>query len=139
METSKNLLSSVSSVSTFRALGIWTLTLLLVLFFIYVSYKKLSGNETTIGHFREWNYGMWLVKLIAYLELTGAILLVFPITATSGALLLSLILVGATYTLLSHGIWQTSIITITTLVFLLFLGFLRWNQSWILIIFKLQG
>ncbi|HEY4787884.1 MAG TPA: DoxX family protein [Bacteroidales bacterium] len=136
MDTSKNLLSSAS---TFKNFGIWALTLLLVLFFMYVSYKKFSGNETTVGHFREWNYGMWLVKFIACLELTGAFLLLFPLTATSGALLLSLIMAGATYTLLSHGVWKTSVITMITLVFLLLLGFLRWNQSWILILFKLQG
>jgi len=115
----------------------WVLTVLLAIFFAYVSYKKFSGNEVTVGHFREWGYGTWLVNAIAILELSGAILLLFPITATSGALLLSLVMAGATYTLVSHEVWRTSLVTMTTLVLLLWLGYLRWNQSWMLIVFKM--
>jgi len=120
-------------------IGVWILTLVLSLFFAFVSYKKFSGNEVTVGHFREWGYGNWLVTAIASLELIGAILLLFPVTATSGALLLSLVMTGATYTLISHDVWRTSAITITTLVLLLGLGYLRWNQSWILALFKMGG
>jgi uncharacterized membrane protein YphA (DoxX/SURF4 family) len=117
-------------------IGLWILTLILVIFFIWVSYKKFSGNEVTIGHFRHWGYGNWLVTLIAVLELSGAILLLFPVTATSGALLLSLVMAGATYTLVSHEVWHTAAITMTALVLLLWLGYLRWSESWILAIFK---
>jgi uncharacterized membrane protein YphA (DoxX/SURF4 family) len=118
-------------------IGVWILTLFLVVFFIYVSYRKFSGHEVTVGHFREWGYGNWLVTAVAFLELAGAILLLFPVTATSGALLLSLVMAGATYTLVSHDVWRTSFITITTLVLLLGLGYLRWNQSWILTVLKM--
>jgi|GEM_PF-3061061 len=120
-------------------IGVWVFTLLLVVFFIYVSYRKFSGHEVTVGHFRDWGYGGWLVNAVATLELIGAILLLFPVTATSGAFLLSLIMAGATYTLLSHEVWRTSAITITTLVLLLGLGYLRWNQSWVLALFKIGG
>jgi uncharacterized membrane protein YphA (DoxX/SURF4 family) len=120
-------------------IGVWIFTLVLSLFFAFVSYKKFSGNEVTVHHFREWGYGNWLVTAIATLELIGAILLLFPMTATSGALLLSLIMAGATYTLISHEVWRTSAITITTLVLLLVLGYMRWNQSWILALFKMGG
>jgi len=120
-------------------IGVWILTLVLSLFFAFVSYKKFSGNEVTVGHFRDWGYGNWLVIAVATLELIGAILLLFPVTATSGALLLSLVMAGATYTLISHEVWRISAITITTLVLLLGLGYMRWNQSWILALFKMGG
>ncbi|MDP4264574.1 MAG: DoxX family protein [Bacteroidota bacterium] len=116
--------------------GAWILTLVLAVFFIYVSYRKFSGNEVTVGHFREWGYGKWLVTAIAILELSGAILLLFPATATSGALLLTFVMAGATYTLVSHEVWRTAAITMTTLVLLLWLGYMRWNQSWMLMLFK---
>jgi uncharacterized membrane protein YphA (DoxX/SURF4 family) len=120
-------------------IAVWILTLFLALFFVYVSYRKFSGHEVTVGHFREWGYGNWLVIAVATLELIGAILLLFPVTTTCGALLLSLVMVGATYTLLSHEVWRTSVITITTLVLLLGLGYMRWNQSWILALLKMGG
>ncbi|WP_259065717.1 DoxX family protein [Mucilaginibacter sp. X4EP1] len=116
----------------------WILTILLALFFIYAGYKKLTGNEVTAQHFREWGYGLWLLHFIGCLELIGALLLLFPATATSGALLLCLIMTGASYTLLSHEVWKTFAITFICLVLLLFAGYLRWNQSWILWVFKLQ-
>ena len=75
---------------------------------------------------------------IAALELIGALLLLFPVTATSGLLFLSLVLTGATYTLLSHQAWSTSYITMTALVLPMILGYLRWNQSWILVLFKMD-
>jgi len=122
-----------------KTTGTWTLTILLALFFLFVSYKKLTGNEITAGHFQEWGYANWLLTFIGCLELTGAILLLFPLTATSGALLLCLIMVGASYTLLSHEVWRTLTVTTTCLVLLILLGYLRWNQSWMLSVLKMKS
>ena len=121
-----------------KSIGTWGLTLLLALFFLYVGWKKLAGNEVTIQHFQEWGYAPWLLKLVGSLELTGAFLLLFPTTASSGAMLLSLIMVGASYTLISHEIWKTFAITSICLVLLLCTGYLRWSQSWILYVFKMK-
>jgi uncharacterized membrane protein YphA (DoxX/SURF4 family) len=118
--------------------GTWALTLLLAVFFMYVGYKKLAGNEVTAQHFQAWGYGHWLLYVVGCLEITGALLLLFPATATSGALLLSLVMVGASYTLWSHSVWKTLGITSISLLFLLFTGYLRWNQSWIVSVFKMQ-
>jgi putative oxidoreductase len=118
--------------------GTWVLTLLLAVFFMYVDYKKLAGNEVTAQHFLAWGYGHWLLYVVGCLEIMGALLLLFPVTTTSGALLLSLVMVGASYTLWSHQVWKTLSITSTGLIFLLFIGYLRWNQSWMLSVFKMQ-
>jgi uncharacterized membrane protein YphA (DoxX/SURF4 family) len=122
-----------------KTIGIWALTALLVLFFLNVSYRKFSGNEITAGHFRDWGYGSWLLTTVAGLELTGAILLLIPVTATSGALLLSLVVACATFILVSHGHWNNAVFTITSLLLLLFLGYLRWDQSWIVRLFRVGG
>ena len=119
-----------------KTIGTWVLTLLLALFFFYAGWKKLAGNEVTAQHFQEWGYASWLLHFVGCLELIGAFLLLFPTTTTSGAILLSLIMVGASYTLLGHGIWKTFTITGICLVLLLCTGYLRWNQSWILAVFK---
>lgn len=122
-----------------KTTGIWMLSFILVIFFLNAGYKKITGNEITAGHFQEWGYAHWLLTLIGCLELAGALLILFPATATSGALLLSLIMVGACYTLLSHGVWKTLSITSTCLILLILLGYFRWNQSWILSLFKMNG
>ena len=124
--------------TTLKSIGTWGLTLLLVLFFLYVGWKKLAGNEVTAQHFQEWGYASWLLRFVGCLEVLGALLLLFPATATSGAILLSLVMVGASYTLLSHEIWKTLTITGMCLVLLLCTGYLRWNQSWILAVFKMR-
>jgi len=125
--------------SILKTTGVWSLTVFLTLFFLSVGYKKLTGNQITAGHFREWGYAQWLLIFIGSLEIIGAILLLFPATTTSAALLLALIMVGASYTLLSHEVWRTLTITTTCLVLLLFLGYLRWNQSWVLSVFKMSA
>ncbi|WP_170227689.1 DoxX family protein [Mucilaginibacter frigoritolerans] len=122
-----------------RTIATWILTILLTLFFIYAGYKKLTGNEVTAQHFHDWGYGPWLLKFVGCLELIGALLLLFPATATSGALLLCLIMTGASFTLLSHQVWHTFAVTSVCLVLLLFAGYLRWNQSWILGVFKMHN
>ncbi len=122
-----------------RTTGTWILTVLLALFFLYAGWKKLAGNEVTAQHFQEWGYASWLLHFVGCLELIGALLLLFPATATSGAVLLSLVMVGASYTLLSHQIWKTCTITSICLVLLLCTGYIRWNQSWILAVFKMGG
>lgn len=122
-----------------KTIAVWALTLLLVAFFLNVSYRKFTANEITAGHFNEWGFGSWLLTTVAGLELTGAILLLFPVTATSGALLLSLIVACASYILLSHHIYNNAVFTISSLILLLWLGYLRWDQSWILWLFKTGG
>jgi uncharacterized membrane protein YphA (DoxX/SURF4 family) len=122
-----------------KTIAVWVLTLLLVAFFLNVSYRKFTANEITAGHFNEWGFGSWLLTTVAGLELTGAILLLFPVTATSGALLLSLIVACASYILLSHHIYNNAVFTISSLILLLWLGYLRWDQSWILWLFKTGG
>jgi uncharacterized membrane protein YphA (DoxX/SURF4 family) len=124
--------------TTLKSIGLWGITLLLAFFFLYVGWKKLTGNEVTAQHFQEWGYASWLLGFVGCLEVIGALLLLFPATATSGAMLLSLIMVGASYTLLSHEIWKTFTITGICLVLLLCTGYLRWSQSWILAVFKMQ-
>jgi uncharacterized membrane protein YphA (DoxX/SURF4 family) len=122
-----------------KTIGVWGLTLLLVLFFLNVSYRKFTANEITAGHFNEWGFGSWMLTTVAGLELTGAILLLFPVTATSGALLLSLIVACASYILLSHHIYNNAVFTLSSLILLLLLGYLRWNDSWILSLFRAGG
>jgi uncharacterized membrane protein YphA (DoxX/SURF4 family) len=124
--------------SILKTTGVWALTVFLALFFLSAGYKKLTGNEITAGHFREWGYAQWLLILIGSLEVIGAALLLVPGATTSAALLLALIMVGASYTLLSHEVWRTLAITTTCFVLLLFLGYLRWNQSWVLALFKMN-
>lgn len=122
-----------------KTTGTWVLTILLAIFFLYAGWKKLAGNEVTAQHFREWGYAAWLLNFVGCLELIGALLLLFPATATSGAMLLALVMAGASFTLLSHQIWKTFTVTGVCFFLLLCTGYLRWSQSWVLAVFKMRG
>jgi uncharacterized membrane protein YphA (DoxX/SURF4 family) len=98
----------------------------------------LKFPVTTFTEAEQWGYAYWLLKFVGCLEIMGALLLLFPATATSGAAVLSLIMLGASYTLLSHDIWKTFTITSICMLLLLCAGYLRWSQSWILFVFKMQ-
>lgn len=115
---------------------IWALTILLAFFFINAGFRKISGNPATIGHFTAWGYRAWIVYLIAAVEFLGVLLMIFPKTTTIGTSMLVILMIGATYTLISHHVWKVAIFTTLALFLLLLLGYLRWSESWILDLLK---
>jgi len=113
-----------------KATLLWVATLLLVALFLRASGRKFFGVEETVGHFVAWGYPRWLLFTVATIELSGAILLLFPKAAPIGAGLLCTIMVGATYTELAHQNWAKAVIPIVVFGFLLLVIGARWPQSW---------
>ena len=139
MNTTQGIVIFGISAIIIRKILLWILTAILFLFFVNASYRKFSGNPITVGHFNDWGYSHGLLITIATLEIIGAVLLLIPVTATSGAVLLALIMTGASYTLLQHHVYSTSVITMATLLILLFFGYCRWEQSWVVALFTMNG
>jgi pimeloyl-ACP methyl ester carboxylesterase/uncharacterized membrane protein YphA (DoxX/SURF4 family) len=110
---------------------IWIVTVLLVLLFFRASGRKFFGVEETVGHFVAWGYPRWLLFTVATIELSGAILLLFPRMAPIGAGLLCTIMIGAAYTHLAHQQWAKSAIPIVCFLLLLLVAGARWPQSWL--------
>src|SRR5262249_35612323 len=79
---------------------------------------KLMGSENWISRFSRWGYPDGFYLAVGVAELAGAALLVVPKLAVAGALLLSVVMVGAAGTHLRHHEPQVA----TTVVLLALLG-----------------
>jgi uncharacterized membrane protein YphA (DoxX/SURF4 family) len=75
--------------------GFWLLKILLATLFIFAGGVKLVGLPAVIDVFERMGFGQWLRYFTALLELGGAALLLWPSTAVFGALLLTIVCVGA--------------------------------------------
>lgn len=73
----------------------WLLRIGLALAFAGSGLFKLSGRPAVIDEFAHVGLGQWLRYVTAALELSGAVLLVWPKTVAIGAMTLGAICVGA--------------------------------------------
>jgi putative oxidoreductase len=89
---------------------------------------KLMGSPNWIARFTRWGYPHDFYLVVGAAELAGAALLLIPKLSKFGAVLLSVIMIGATGTHLFHHEPQVA----TTLILLALLGtlfFLRLNRK----------
>jgi uncharacterized membrane protein YphA (DoxX/SURF4 family) len=83
------------SVARLKRIGFWLLKVLLAALFIFTGGAKLAGLPATVDVFERVGFGQWFRYLTALLELGGAALLLWPSTTAFGALLLTIVSVGA--------------------------------------------
>ena len=82
-----------------RRPALWTLQILLALFFAFAGINKLLGlQQEMIDNFAKMGPGPWFRYLVGVLELTGAIGLLFQRLAGAAALWLGGVMVGAIFT-----------------------------------------
>jgi putative oxidoreductase len=97
---------------------VWAMRGVLAAFFAIQGIVKLSGSPAWISRFTAWGYPDHFYLVVGGAELLGAIGLLIPRLANSGALLLVVIMIGATATHVAHREPQV----ITTVVLLALLG-----------------
>ena len=83
------------SVARLKATGFWLLKILLAALFLFTGGAKLAGLPAMVEVFERMGFGQWFRYLTAVLELGGAALLLWPRTSALGALLLTIVSVGA--------------------------------------------
>ena len=79
-----------------RLITIWILSVLAALAFLAAGGSKLAGAAPMVAVFDKVGIGQWFRYLTGLLEVVGAIGLFIPRTALYAAVLLSLVMVGAT-------------------------------------------
>jgi putative oxidoreductase len=97
---------------------VWVLRLLLATLFAIQGVVKLSGSPVWVSRFSEWGYPDHFYLAVGVAELLGAIGLLIPRLANFGALVLVVIMIGATATHIVHREPQV----MTTLVLLALLA-----------------
>jgi putative oxidoreductase len=97
---------------SFRLITAWILQCLLAVLFTIQGAMKVGGSTAWISRFAGWGYPDHFYLAIGLAELCGAGFLLIPKLARSGAILLIVIMIGATVTHLLHREPQV----VTTLV-----------------------
>jgi putative oxidoreductase len=85
-----------------KQVAVWVLQSLLAGLFAIQAFVKLNGSPAWITRFRGWGYPDHFYLAVGVAELVGAILLLIPSLVRFGALLLILVMIGATATHLLH-------------------------------------
>jgi len=83
------------SVARLKTIGFWALKLALAALFVFTGGAKLAGLPAMVEVFERVGFGQWFRYFTGVLELGGAALLLWPSTTAFGALLLTIVRVGA--------------------------------------------
>lgn len=126
--TSATVESRVDPTSRVETALLWILQIALAAVFLFAGVPKLTGAEPMVRMFDEIGVGQWFRYLTGILEVGGAILLLIPALAGVGALLLSVVMVGA---LLTHAlaIGGSPLFAGVLLAFLWFLAWMRRERT----------
>jgi putative oxidoreductase len=81
--------------SRLKTVGLWVLKIALAALFVLTAWAKLYGVPPMVETFEKVGLGQWFRYFTGVLELLGAALLLWPATAAFGALLLTVVCIGA--------------------------------------------
>lgn len=108
-----------------KAIGLWVLTGLLTLLYLFAGGTKLAGAQMHVEHFAHWGYPDWFRTFVGAWEVVFAVLLVVPRTAVYGAAFLAIGMIGAVYTELFRGDPPRAIFPAVLFVLLALIAYLR--------------
>jgi|HubBroStandDraft_2_1064218.scaffolds.fasta_scaffold368873_2 putative oxidoreductase len=100
-----------------KRVGVWVLTGMLALMFLFAGGFKLSGAQTAIDNFAKWGYPDWFRIVTGLIEVAAGVLVLVPRTSFYGTLLILPTMVGAVLTHVTHG--ETRNIPLPLLLFVL--------------------
>jgi len=108
-----------------KAIGLWLVTILLVVVFATQGVAKFSSTHRWAHDFTQWGYPVWFRLLIGGLEVAAALLLLLPRAAGYGAGVISVIMLGGMLTRLTHGDPSGIVRELVPLAFALLVFFAR--------------
>ena len=88
-------IAATSMLSRLKTVALWVLKIALAALFVLTAWAKLYGVPSMVEIFEKVGLGQWFRYFTGVLELLGAALLLWPGTAAFGALLLTVVCVGA--------------------------------------------
>ena len=104
----------------------WVVSILLACLFLFAGLPKLLTPAKMLA---EWVYAPWFLTFIGVCETLGAIGLLIPRLAALAAAGLSVIMIGAVYTLVTHHMNKELPIPIVVFFLLILVIFLRRKES----------
>lgn len=115
--------------SFWKNILLWALCLLLAAgYLLGAAVPKLTGEVWEVERFEAFGYSQGFRVLIGILEGVGALLLLWPRTASWGALVLAVVMIGATGTHIASGLgsaWHAA----RNLALLAVIAWGRWDKA----------
>ncbi len=111
-----------------KTIAVWIVSILLTAMFIFAGGGKLLQPDQAKPMFVHYGYAAWFATFIGTCEVLGAIGLLIPRLAGLAASGLSIIMVGAAYTHVSHREYTNAIVPLVLLVLLITVAYVRFGQ-----------
>lgn len=112
-----------------KKIAVWIVSILLVAIFASAGVPKLLMPEKVRPMFVQYGYAPWFATVIGISEVLGAIGLLVPRVAALAAAGLSIIMVGAFFTLATHHEFLQAIGPLVVLALLITVGYARLKEA----------
>lgn len=109
-----------------QKIAMWVVSILLACLFLFAAMPKLLTPDKIMS---QWVYARWFLTFIGVCETLGAIGLLIPRLAALAAAGLSVIMIGAVYTLVAHHLNKELPAPIVVFILLMLVIFLRRKES----------
>ncbi len=103
----------------------WVLSSILAILFVLAGVPKIMQMESIIQMFTVWGYPAWFALTIGVVEVIGGISLLIPRISFYSAIMLVIVMVGASYTHIAAG---ESMQVLRPLIFMILLGGVIWGR-----------
>lgn len=110
-----------------KSIALWIVSGLLAALFLFAGGFKLLKPEMVKTGFVQMGYAAWFAIFIGVCEVLGGIGVLIPRLAGLAAACLSVIMVGAVYTVVSHHMYKDAVVPAVTFVLLIFVAYTRFT------------
>jgi putative oxidoreductase len=112
-----------------KKIAMWIVSILLAAMFLIAGGPKLLRPIETRAMFVQYGYAPWFATLIGVSEVLGAIGLLIPRLAALAAAGLSIIMVGAFFTHVTHHEAPHAVVPLVLLALLIAVGYARLREG----------
>lgn len=93
----------MTKVRVAKEVVLWVMALFLALVCLRSGWLKVTDDVSWVRDFRRWGYPDWFRTLVGIVELTSMVLLIIPRSASYGAGLFAVVMLGAIFTHATHN------------------------------------
>jgi len=104
-----------------RSVVVSVLCWLIGLLFVVTGGTKLAGAAAVVAMFQHWGYPLWFMQVVGGVEIVGGIALLAPFSRIAGAMMLSILMIGAAGTHALFGQWAMFFVPIVLLALLVWI------------------
>jgi putative oxidoreductase len=112
-----------------KTIALWVLSVLVAAMFLFAGGTKLVMADQIKPMFVKFGYAAWFATFIGICELLGGIGVLIPRVAGLAAACLSVIMVGAVYTVVSHQMYKDAMVPAVTFFVLIFISYTRFKSG----------